>query len=76
MRWINIVLTKLDKPWLLDSMNEESSSTKAFLVQELIYDGMLDIRISKETTLISFADDLVVVVVAKHPEDVAVYTGY
>ena len=45
------------------------------LLWNIMYDGVLGLRVPEETTLIGFADDLAVVAIAKHPEDVELYAN-
>lgn len=40
------------------------------LLRNIIYDGVLDLCVPEEATLIGFVDDL-----EKHPEDVEIYTS-
>ncbi|CAD7093684.1 unnamed protein product [Hermetia illucens] len=45
------------------------------LLWNIMYDGVLGLRVPEETTLIGFADDLAVVAIAKHPENVELYAN-
>lgn len=43
------------------------------LLCNVMYNGMLLFPVADEATLVSFADDLAIVIVAKFPEEVEVY---
>lgn len=85
MSWIKILLVKTSDPCYLTKLLEsnfskrriQASAALGLLLEDVMYNGFLVLPVSKEATIISFADDIAVVVVAKQPEDPeGIYMAY